>query len=132
MSTDPATETDRELLDRLLPGWRIVPTHSGVYVFSTIFRSHEFVTESMAVADAARSLRAILARDRETRGEAKATPATPVLRRWPVQIVPYTLGEDTCFLAIANDGTLWETGCPIAGKWLRGITLPQPGEDGGA
>ena len=128
---DPAPETDRELLYRLLPGWGLVRRDFNcVRVESDGFIGCTSDSTHTAIGAAAGALRAILARDRETRGEA-TKPVTPPLRRWPVQIVPYTLGEDTCFLAIANDGTLWETGCPIAGKWLRGITLPQPGEDGG-
>lgn len=132
---DPAPETDRALLDRLLPGWDIEETTSGsVRVSWSDLTGRWFPVLDHAIEEAATALRAILARDRETRGEAEAKPETPpLLRRVPVQMATVVSGNEIYVVTLANDGTMWETDFPMHEcKWCRGSPLPQPGEDGGA
>ena len=118
----PAPETDRELLDRLLPGWRIEDSQDGAMVRLDGLFFELGLTPDLAIAAAASTLRAILARDRETRVEAEAKPEAPVLRRWPI-------GVAGCAV-IANDGTMWRESISLD-MWLRVRSLPQPREDGG-
>jgi len=132
MSTDPAPETDRELLDRLLPGWVIsgVGVVTGFYVQHMDYLGPLAGNGDLATTAAASALRAILARDRETRVEAE--PETPRLRRVPVQMATVVSGNEIYVVTLANDGTMWETDFPMHEcKWCRGSPLPQPGEDGG-
>ena len=124
---------------------------STVRVECGYFLSRYAFDEGDAVANAATALRAILARDRETRGEVKATVSgqriiagltelrdqaaagTIPLRmvRLPVSVITYKHGDERYFMVIANDGTMWETVDPIGGPWNQNKHLPQPGEDGG-
>ena len=128
---DPTTETDRELLDRLLPRWSFVRVaFDCVRVQADGFRGFAGHSDDAAIRSAAAALRAILARDRETRGEVKAE--TPPLRRVPVQMATVVSGNEIYVVTLANDGTMWETDFPMHEcKWCRGSPLPQPGEDGG-
>ena len=131
MSTDPDTETERELLDRVVPGWGIKHVGQSVRVERLGFHSHEFEVANHAIQSAAVELRAIIARDRATRVEAE--PETPRLRRVPVQMATVVSGNEIYVVTLANDGTMWETDFPMHEcKWCRGSPLPQPGEDGGA
>ena len=125
MSTDPAPETDREMLDRLLPGWVIsgVGVVTGFYVQHMDYLGPLAGNGDLATTAAASTLRAILARDRDTRGEA----APPPLRRVPVQIAAYDYGT----VVLASDGTIWEFDSRNKGC-IQLASLPQPGEDGGA
>ena len=127
MSTDPAPETDRALLDRLLPGWVIsgVGVVTGFYVQHMDYLGPLAGNGDLATTAAASALRAILARDRETRGEVKAE--TPPLRRVPVAMVPC----DGYVVVRASDGTIWRCLSPVE-AWCPYRPLPQPGEDGGA
>ncbi len=67
---DPAPETNRELLDRLLPGWVFNDRVDGFARVLTFHMNGDWcVDRATAVSNFASALRAILARDRETRGE---------------------------------------------------------------
>ena len=121
---DPAPETDRELLDRLLPVWVFHDRADGFARVVTPYMNGDWcVDRATAVNNAATALRAILARDRDTRGEA----APPPLRRVPVQIAAYDYGT----VVLASDGTIWEFDSRNKGC-IQLASLPQPGEDGGA
>ena len=125
MSTDPAPETDREMLDRLLPGWVFNDRVDGFARVLTFHMNGDWcVDRATAVSNFASALRAILARDRETRGEVKAE--TPPLRRVPVAMVPC----DGYVVVRASDGTIWRCLSPVE-AWCPYRPLPQPGEDGG-